>query len=206
MLRLLAVSNINLLNLKQIFVRYMSHEIRFHSHIFFPWNFSILIIDSNIVIRSPLNIVHAGLDIILSEVKTNQVNWSSSVVISSESAEMLEHIYSASQATIDILNDLLQYEHIDSGAFKLELCWLPVARFLEKKLDWAKVLAAKKNIQLAIEDRTSAACEENSGAILNPQVRSISIFNSNTFFFFFVKRISASMKRMGGSHQRFSIF
>ena len=28
MLRLLAVSNINLLNLKQIFVRYMSHEIR----------------------------------------------------------------------------------------------------------------------------------------------------------------------------------
>ena len=138
--------------------------------------------------------------------KNNQVNWSSSVVISSESAEMLEHIYSASQATIDILNDLLQYEHIDSGAFKLELCWLPVARFLEKKLDWAKVLAAKKNIQLAIEDRTSAACEENSGAILNPQVRSISIFISNSLFFFFVKRISASMKRMGGSHQRFSIF
>ena len=80
---------------------------------------------------------------------------SESLSLSSESAEMLEHIYSASEAAIDVLNDLLQYEHIDSGAFKLELCWRPVANFLESKLDWAKALAAKKNILLTIEDRTS---------------------------------------------------
>ena len=95
------------------------------------------------------------MDVIISEVKVKQDNTSPPVVLSSESAEMLGHIYSASQTMIDVLNDLLQYEHIDSGAFKLELCWRPVANFLESKLDWAKALAAKKNILLTIEDRTS---------------------------------------------------
>ena len=100
---------------------------------------------------------------IISEVKVKQNNTSFSVDLSSESAEMLGHIYSASQTMIDVLNDLLQYEHIDSGSFRLQLCWRPVANFLKNKLDWAKVLAAEKNIQLSIEDRTSAF-EGNSGA------------------------------------------
>ena len=40
---------------------------------------------------------------------------STSIVISNETAEMIEHIFSASQTAIEVLNDLLQYEHIDSG-------------------------------------------------------------------------------------------
>lgn len=63
--------------------------------------------------RSPLNIVHAGLDIVRSEMKP--VDDSSSVTVTCETAEMIEQIFSASETAIDILNDLLHYEHMDSG-------------------------------------------------------------------------------------------
>ena len=65
--------------------------------------------------RSPLNIVHAGLDIIRSEMKA--IEDSSSVVLSSETAGMVEQIFSASETAINILDDLLNYEHMDSGRF-----------------------------------------------------------------------------------------
>ena len=120
--------------------------------------------------------------------KVKQDNTSPPVVLSSESAEMLGHIYSASQTMIDVLNDLLQYEHIDSGAFRLELCWRPVANFLKNKLDWAKVLAAEKNIQLSIEDRTSAF-EGNSGAFF------ISFIYLRLFFISVSIRFEAKFER-----------
>ena len=128
-----------------------------------------MVLESCDLIRSPLNIVHAGLEIVRSELNFKRDYPASSVIISSESVEMLEHIYSASQAAIDILNDLLQYEHIDSGAFRLELCWRPVVNVLKNKLDWAKELAAKRNVQLTIEDRTLAAFEGNIGLTVYSQ-------------------------------------
>ena len=64
--------------------------------------------------RSPLNIVHAGLDIIRADMRPMDEG-SSLVVVSTENAEMIEQIFTASQTAIDILDDLLQYEHIDSG-------------------------------------------------------------------------------------------
>ena len=109
------------------------------------------------------------MEIVRSELNLNRDYKTTSVVISAESAEMLGHIYSASQAAIDVLNDLLHYEHIDSGAFRLELCWRPVANFLRNKLHWAQVLAAEKNVQLSIEDRTSAAFEGGVGLTVDLQ-------------------------------------
>ena len=66
------------------------------------------------VIRSPLNIVHAGLDIMLSEIDTN--SGAPVVFISPETAKMVRNMFAASETAIQILNDLLQYEHIDAGA------------------------------------------------------------------------------------------
>ena len=60
-----------------------------------------------------MNIVHAGLDIVRAEMKS--VDGSSMVSITAETAEMIEQIYSASETAINILNDLLHYEHMDSG-------------------------------------------------------------------------------------------
>eukprot|EP01035_Chromulina_nebulosa_P032824 gene32824-biopygen21207 len=89
--RMIAALNMSMLSLKQIFVRYVSHEI-----------------------RSPLNIVHAGLDIMLSEIDTN--SGAPVVFISPETAKMVRNMFVASETAIQILNDLLQYEHIDAGA------------------------------------------------------------------------------------------
>ena len=51
-------------------------------------------------VRSPLNIVHEGLDIIRSEI---------------EADKMIRNIFSASETSINFLNDLLHCEHIDAG-------------------------------------------------------------------------------------------
>lgn len=63
--------------------------------------------------RSPLNIVHAGLDIVRHEIEVKE--GSSVVQISADTAKMIENIFSASESAITTVNDLLHYEHIDSG-------------------------------------------------------------------------------------------
>lgn len=55
---------------------------------------------------SPLNVVHAGLEILRSELP---ISTSETVL------ELIDDIHSASETAIEILNDLLHYEHIDSG-------------------------------------------------------------------------------------------
>jgi signal transduction histidine kinase len=64
-------------------------------------------------LRSPLNIVHAGLDIVRSEIEAS--SGGPVVFISPETAKMIRNMFSASETAIQILNDLLHYEHIDAG-------------------------------------------------------------------------------------------
>jgi hypothetical protein len=89
---------------------------------------------------------------------------------------MVRNIFAASGTAIHILNDLLHYEHIDAGelpknalvmlmglfrdygmlgTFKLELAVHPLMNFLGKNIDWAKMLAADKNITILTEDNTA---------------------------------------------------
>ncbi len=63
--------------------------------------------------RSPLSVVHAGLDILKAKVKVS--NNSGQVIIDADTVELVEQIFSSSGTSIDILDDLLVYEHIDSG-------------------------------------------------------------------------------------------
>ena len=60
-----------------------------------------------------MNIVHAGLDILQSEIDTN--SGGPVVFISPETAKMVRNMFSASETAIHILNDLLHYEHMDAG-------------------------------------------------------------------------------------------
>ena len=81
-----------------------------------------------IITRSPLNVVHAGLDIVRSDVKAQSLFLgtadvtSADIHISADTAEMIEQIFAASSTAIEILDDLLIYEHIDSGNWMLLLC------------------------------------------------------------------------------------
>ena len=57
--------------------------------------------------------VHAGLDILKAKVKAP--NKAGKVVIDRDTIELIDQIFSSSGTSIEILNDLLVYEHMDSG-------------------------------------------------------------------------------------------
>lgn len=126
-LRMLAAINTNSLNMKQQFVRFVSHEI-----------------------RSPLNVVIAGLDILKSELDIN-----SESKVTSQMVELVEDIFAASKSAVHILSDLLNYESIEAGNFILEKTWLPIAEVLKDKLNWAYILAENNNLTLSILDNIS---------------------------------------------------
>jgi len=127
--RMNAVVSSEMLSLKQVFVRYVSHEI-----------------------RSPLNVVHAGLDLLRTELKQMLVHISSM----DDTMELLEDIFAASGSAISILNDLLNYEHIDAGTFKLEMDYVPLLRLFDDKLNWARLMARSKEVVFSVEDATDA--------------------------------------------------
>ena len=110
-----------ILQLKREFVRYVSHEI-----------------------RSPLNVVHAGLELLRADLAAAGVLPSF--------VGLLQDIYFASSAAIEILNEMLQYEHIDSGTFKLECAAVPMLQAFAGRMDSFKFMLSKKNIALHVED------------------------------------------------------
>eukprot|EP01035_Chromulina_nebulosa_P069335 gene69335-biopygen23142 len=129
----LAVTNMNLLRLKQIFVRFVSHEI-----------------------RSPLNVVHAGLDLLVAEIKDAD-HIGDKVLIERKTADFVIQMLSASESAINILNDLLQYEHIEAGTFSMEMAWARLVNVFENKLGWASILAMQKGISFEVSDKTVAS-------------------------------------------------
>lgn len=100
-------------------------------------------------IRSPLNVAFAGLELLKEEMIT--------AGLSNSLIDLLDEIYISSATAIEILNDMLQYEHIDSGTFKLEMVIRPLQNVLAGRLGSYKYIAAKKNILLNIEDLAHAS-------------------------------------------------
>jgi len=141
--------------LKRLFVRYISHEL-----------------------RSPLNIVHAGLDLLKSEVHellsldcmyrpggstiTGSSLKASGSRLQAQSlrnniTELLDDIFHSSDSAVGILNDILQYEQIDTGSFHLDKSWRPLFKVLEGKLAASVKLARKSEVNLIVEDFTIAS-------------------------------------------------
>ena len=95
-------------------------------------------------IRSPLNVAVAGLEILKLELEA--------IGASRAILDLLGDINFGSNTAIEILNDMLQYEHIDSGIFKLELSVVPLMNIFMGRLEAYKYMASNKNISLKIED------------------------------------------------------
>eukprot|EP01031_Cornospumella_fuschlensis_P001817 gene1817-2267_t len=55
-------------------------------------------------------------------------------------------MFFASESAINILNDLLQYEHMEAGTFTLDLERLTLIGLLQEKLGWASLLAVQKAV------------------------------------------------------------
>jgi len=130
--------NLEILSLKRMFVRYVSHEI-----------------------RSPLNVVHAGLDILLGDLRSQQLEVASTM---KGIIELAEDIYSASESAIHILNDLLEYEHLDAGSFQLDLGWKPLLCLMDGKLKWASFMAQRKGTDFAVEDLILSSISDSCSA------------------------------------------
>ena len=58
--------------------------------------------------------VHAGLDLLMSEIKEADPD-AAEVPISRSTVELIYHIFSSSESAIELLNDLLHYEQMDAG-------------------------------------------------------------------------------------------
>eukprot|EP00597_Dinobryon_sp_UTEXLB2267_P014201 CAMPEP_0170106806 /NCGR_PEP_ID=MMETSP0020_2-20130122/5603_1 /TAXON_ID=98059 /ORGANISM="Dinobryon sp., Strain UTEXLB2267" /LENGTH=425 /DNA_ID=CAMNT_0010331223 /DNA_START=272 /DNA_END=1545 /DNA_ORIENTATION=+ len=129
--RMNAIISSETLSLKQVFVRYVSHEI-----------------------RSPLNVVHAGLDLLSDHVQKHIVGEAGKAIM-----ELMEDISAASTTAICILDDLLNYENIDAGSFKLDLSWKPLVKNFGQNLKWVELLAARKSVNCEIIDETGCADE-----------------------------------------------
>lgn len=141
--------------------------------------------------RSPLNVVHAGLDLLLGDMKS-VAEWTPAAVRSM--IGVAEDMFSASDSAINILNDLLQYEHMDAGAlsspipsagkavaqwgwgltgtFKLDLGWKPLLQLLEGKLKWASFMARTKDLVFEMQDDTIVT-QEGALALYNKMTASL---------------------------------
>lgn len=111
-----AVFSMEMLSLKQVFVRYVSHEIRYYLRSAF--SFSDTIYTYVNITRSPLNVVHAGLDILRDELRDYIAVETATQGNSSNQKGLLglvEDMFAASDSAITILNDLLNYENMDAG-------------------------------------------------------------------------------------------
>jgi len=73
-----------------------------------------------------------------------------------DTMELVEDIFAASGSAISILNDLLNYEHIDAGTFKLDMKYVPLLRLFDDKLNWARLMARSKDVIFSVVDATDA--------------------------------------------------
>ena len=64
--------------------------------------------------RSPLNVVHVGLEMLVALIKSADPT-SPFVPIDRGTADFIIQMFFSSESAINILNDLLQYEHIEAG-------------------------------------------------------------------------------------------
>jgi hypothetical protein len=66
------------------------------------------------VCSSPLNVVHVGLEMLVSLIHKADPA-SPTVSIDRSTADFILQMFFSSESAINILNDLLQYEHIEAG-------------------------------------------------------------------------------------------
>ena len=149
-----AARNSHALALKRSFVRYVSHEI-----------------------RSPLNVVSAGLDVLGKQITKENV--------SPEFAETVSDVTDSTAAAITILDDLLHYESMDAGVFKLELEEKSVCKAFSSNLNPLRIFARSRAVKLdiirLITTQDHHRFEQRDERANSPAVASTIFFGSNVF-------------------------
>ena len=132
-----------ILDVKRKFVRFVSHEI-----------------------RTPLNTVCMGLELLQSEMATEQAssattntskkhnsNNSSLVSVADNEEEcstnhVIHDIQENAQLAVEILNDILNYDKIETGTLRLDIGSVPIWKLLSASVHHFQIQAANKKVDL----------------------------------------------------------
>lgn len=102
-------------------------------------------------IRTPLNIVYVGLELLETELKEKYPDSD----MATDTAQLRESCLIA----VEILNDLLQYEKMESGLMKLEVQQVLAIPFIEKVISPFLIQAEAKGISLRILQESDASID-----------------------------------------------
>jgi signal transduction histidine kinase len=128
------------LQIKREFVRYASHEI-----------------------RSPLNVLSSGLQLLKKDLKKLIHKASSEMVTVFESLEAdVQIMIESTEAAVRILDNLLHYEHIESDMFKLDATCIPLIGCIKKRDDLIR-LAMNSGINLEFDDVAGMFLTDDNG-------------------------------------------
>ena len=92
-------------------------------------------------IRTPLNVVGVGIDMLVMELESGNSNLPDGVM------EIIEGIQDASNASLEVINELLEFEKLAAGMTTLECAITPVLSFLEQMMRQHLIPSRAKNIQ-----------------------------------------------------------
>jgi signal transduction histidine kinase/CheY-like chemotaxis protein len=126
----------DLLEAKRKFVRFVSHEV-----------------------RTPLNSVCMGLTLLKDEMSTSQTSSGSSSTRDEQDVpqwlSLTDEVLAGARSAVDVLNDFLNYDKIESGKLTLELSVIRIFELVEKTVDEFRLPAEKKKLQFTIKTPTS---------------------------------------------------
>jgi signal transduction histidine kinase/ActR/RegA family two-component response regulator len=136
----------DLLQAKRNFMRWVSHEV-----------------------RTPLNSVCMGLDVVQKEIATSmgyasvrqmkeasvrENSHSEVTLLRSDTAEWVEltsDVLANAQNAVEVLSDLLNFDKIEAGTLSLELDEVPIWRLIEKTVQTFGLVADTKNIDMRLQ-------------------------------------------------------
>jgi len=132
----------DLLEAKRQFVRFVSHEV-----------------------RTPLNSVSMGLTLMKEELAQNLGYTSADAMLEHHDDkkdkpdagdgrymfDLAHEVHTSAQSSVDVLNDLLNYDKIENGQLALELKVVPIWNLLDRTIGEFKLPMTSKNIKLHFE-------------------------------------------------------
>lgn len=154
----------DLLEAKRQFVRFVSHEV-----------------------RTPLNSVSMGLTLMKEEMaqsigyksademlenpdkKTKRV--SKAAEKGREWFDLAHEVHTSAQSSVDVLNDLLNYDKIENGSLSLELSVVPIWNLIDRTIGEFKLPMTSKNIDLHFSLPAMEKDVENLTAVAEGKVR-----------------------------------
>lgn len=82
-----------------------------------------------------------------------------------------QEVHANAQSSIDVLNDLLNYDKVETGTLSLELTRLEIWELIESTAAEFKLSAAQKHIQVQVESNNPAMAATGSASALSDQNR-----------------------------------